>query len=251
MRQVLKLVFDTWDVQSRSWGQQYLACPTWPQVEASIRSLDAASKPVLTIILNEAGSPENCLLIQGGNGKYQLDGTTGNGRWFQYFDRTVEGFSLTTIFVVDEERMACEEEICANTDLVVEIAREFITHNAFRPEANWRVTSEPEEPLDEEVLEMLTMLSVTRRVTITFRGGPLAGMELDSQSSNESERWDVAWLLAKTRDDRMSSKRVPANVRLRSQDTRTSTGEYEVRGSAANAYERHLFLFYQAGFDSP
>jgi hypothetical protein len=58
MRQVVKLAFDTWDAQARSWGHSHIARPTWPQVEETIRAIDPASSPVLTIILNEEDAPE-------------------------------------------------------------------------------------------------------------------------------------------------------------------------------------------------
>lgn len=41
---------------------------------------------------------------------------------------------------------------------------------------------------------------------ITFRGGPLDGVVLDSQSDNGPERCDVFWILAKTRNGEQGSR---------------------------------------------
>jgi hypothetical protein len=132
-------------------------------------------------------------------------------------------------------------QLCPHTELVVRIASHFISHNAFLPEAGWEVTQEPEEPPDEEVHDVLATLSAGKRVTLSFRGGPLDGIALDSRSADESERWDVAWLLAKTRGGRLGG-RFPAKHRLRSRVGQESAGEYEIRSGSQNAEEQWLLL---------
>lgn len=93
--------------------------------------------------------------------------------------------------------------------------------------------------------ELLAALAVEGRVTISFRGGPLDGIVLDSQSANEAERWDVAWLIVKTYGGRLGA-RFSAVERLWSQSVPNSGGEYEIRSQAENAEERRLFLVYNA-----
>jgi len=82
-----------------------------------------------------------------------------------------------------------------------------------------------------------------KRVTIAFRGGPLDGVILDSRSASGPERWDVTWLLAKTRDGRLSSSfREPEALRSL---VGTAVGAcYELVSRGENADERQLgFVF--------
>jgi hypothetical protein len=245
MRQVLKLTVDTWDAQTRDWGQSHLDRPTWPQVEASIRALDPVARPILTIHFNEEGELENDLWIQGGNGKYTVGGTSGNGRWVQYRDENVDDTScgMTTVVTADQGRTAWEGLVCKCTELVVRIARCFVEHNAFLPDAVWEVTSEPEEPPVEEVRETVAGLPAAQRVTFSFQRGPLGGIVLDSHSPNESERWDVAWLMVKTLGGRIG-ERFSAAHQFQSQSGRVDDGEYEIRSGGWNDEERWLFLFF-------
>jgi hypothetical protein len=92
-----------------------------------------------------------------------------------------------------------------------------------------------------QVREVLATLSASLRVTIVFQGGPLDGVVLDGQSSDESERWDVAWLLVKTRGGELG-KLCRAPARLWTQEGRASLVEYEVRSRAQNVEECWLFL---------
>jgi hypothetical protein len=92
---------------------------------------------------------------------------------------------------------------------------------------------------------MLATFSVAQRVTISFRGGPLAGIMLDSQSANEAEREDVAWLLVQTRGGELGA-RFRATDRLRTQGGRASAGEYEIRSRTRTGEESRLFLVYNA-----
>jgi hypothetical protein len=94
-----------------------------------------------------------------------------------------------------------------------------------------------------QVREMLATLAAAKRVRIYFRDGPVGGIVLDSQSASEAERWDVAWLLVKTRGGHLG-ERFRAADRLRSQDGRASTGHYEIRSRAENAQDLRLFLMY-------
>jgi hypothetical protein len=94
-----------------------------------------------------------------------------------------------------------------------------------------------------QVREILATLSVGQRVTISFRGGPLAGVVLDSRSAHESERWDVAWLIVKTHGGQLGAW-FSATDRLRSQSSRASPGHYEIQSRAENTEERRLFLIY-------
>jgi hypothetical protein len=92
---------------------------------------------------------------------------------------------------------------------------------------------------------MLAQLTVGPRVTNSFRGGPLAGIVLDSQSADEGERWDVAWLIVKTGGGQLGG-RFRAIDRLRSQGGQASMGEYEIRSRVENAEGCQLFLYYNA-----
>jgi hypothetical protein len=197
--------------------------------------------------MNEDGAPDNLLWIKGGNGKYLVGGTPGNGRWVQFFDPNIEWDRMTTVYTAGEGLTQYEGCVITSAGLVVQIAEHFVAHNVFLPEVPWHVESEPEEPPAEEVREVLASLPAARRVTISFRRGPLDGIALDSRSGSESERWDVAWLLVKTRDGQLGG-RFSAKQRLRSRDDLGSAGEYELRSRSANAAERHLGFFYHAGF---
>lgn len=242
MRQVDALEVYSWDARTGEWSSSRLPEPSWPQIEAAIRALDSAERPRVDIILSQQGHLENCLWIQGGNGKYALGGTTGNGRWVEYFDRSVVGSAKTIVLKPNDEGVGCCEECaCTSTQLVVRIARHFVTHNEFLAEAGWQVTSEPEEPPPEEVREVLATLSVGKRVTVSFQGGPLDGVRLDSRSADASERWDVALLVARFRDGRLG-ERFRAIDRFQSRAGIARKGEYELRSRAENAEERRLFL---------
>jgi nucleotide-binding universal stress UspA family protein len=245
VRQVDALEIHSWDALTGEWGYSRLAGPSWPQIEAAIRALDSAARPQVDIILSEQGPLENCLWIQGGNGKYALGGTTGNGRWVQYFDSGTEGYVETPVVTAGEGLKMWEALVCPSTELVVRIARHFVTHNAFLPEVGWQVTQEPEEPPAEEVREVLATLSAGKRVTVSFRGGPLDGVALDSRSAVESERWDVALIITRTHDGRLGEC-FRVIDRLESQGGVTRTGEYEVRSRSQNAEECRLFLVHNA-----
>lgn len=243
MRQVLRLELETWDGQLRSWRRSQLVRPSWNQVEDSIRGLDPASRPGLTIVMNEDGVPDNCLWIKGGNEKYLIGGTTGNDRWVHFFDPNIEWNRKTTVWTADEGFTAYEGEVVTGMELVVQIAKHFVAHNVFLPDLPWRVESEPSEPPTEEVREVLAFLPTTRQVTMCFTGGPLGGSKLDSRSTTESEQWDVAWLLVKTRDGQLGA-RFSMEQWLKSRGGLGTAGEYEIRGRSANATERHFDFVY-------
>ena len=94
-----------------------------------------------------------------------------------------------------------------------------------------------------QVREILEKLSGGQRVTISFQRGPLASVVLDSQSADESERWDVAWLIVKTHGGQVGA-RFRAIDRLRSQGGCAGSGEYEVRCRSKNAEMCRLILVY-------
>lgn len=96
-----------------------------------------------------------------------------------------------------------------------------------------------------QVREVLARMSVAQRITVSFVGGPIAGVVLDSQSANESERWDVAWLIVKTHGGKVGGRFSATNL-LRSRGVHVSLGEYEIRSRAENAEECRLFLVYGA-----
>src|SRR5262245_29132361 len=91
VRQVDGLEVHGWNAETGEWDCSRLTGPSWPQIEAAIRAMDSAARPQVDIVLNEKLPLGNCLSIRGGNGSYWLGGTTGNGRWVEYRNRSVEG----------------------------------------------------------------------------------------------------------------------------------------------------------------
>src|SRR5437016_3504566 len=104
----MRLALDTWDAGARKWGRSEFPDPSCVQIEAAIRALDPAACPILEIFLDEAGAVESSLTIQGGEGKYTLRGTVGDGKYFEYFDVRHQDGGTVPVFSADEVWEECE-----------------------------------------------------------------------------------------------------------------------------------------------
>lgn len=82
-------------------------------------------------------------------------------------------------------------------------------------------------------------MSGKKRITVTFRGGLLDGVMLDSQSTHGLERGDVTWLISTTSGGRVGYN-VSQTEKLRSLGRPTAAGEYYLAANSENDEERSL-----------
>jgi hypothetical protein len=131
--------------QDGEWGEA-VRDPTWPQVEAAIRRLDAGEYAGVVLHLNDRAESEPAIehfSIGGGPGGYILECHAG-GRDLRYVaPGATEPGELVGVVRRDQGVWVPACHVCRDAELVVEAARWFFRTAEPHPGVSWGAFGQP------------------------------------------------------------------------------------------------------------
>jgi hypothetical protein len=122
------------------WNESY-AFPTWAEVEAAIRRLDANEFAGVDFVLDDVSPAEEeppSLHITGGQGQYIISYSDGSRVPRYYMDPGKAGEELIGVIRRDQGVWVRPNLVCLDLELVVAIARYTAETGRAYPDVTWR-----------------------------------------------------------------------------------------------------------------